>query len=62
MSPFFSTLGRLATEYRTARAYYQTERTIHALPISVQKDLGWPAPEPGRLVRVHGVGIWTESR
>ena len=25
-----------------ARARYQTERSIHSLPIELQKDIGWP--------------------
>ena len=46
-----STIGRLAAEYSQARARYLTERSIHALPIELQKDIGWPdayeaAPHP----------------
>lgn len=37
-----STIGRLAAEYSEARARYLTERSIHNLPIEVQKDIGWP--------------------
>ena len=37
-----SSIGRLATEFSAARARYQTERAIHALPIELQKDIGWP--------------------
>ena len=53
-----STIGRLAAEYSEARARYLTERSIHALPIELQKDIGWPdayetrhePPLPCRLV------------
>jgi len=37
-----STIGRLAAEYSEARARYLTERSIQALPIELQKDIGWP--------------------
>ena len=37
-----STIGRLAAEYHEARVRYLTERSIHALPIELQKDIGWP--------------------
>jgi len=42
MSSILSTIGRIATEYHAARARYRTERAIHALPIELQKDIGWP--------------------
>ena len=37
-----STISRLAHEYSEARARYITERSISALPIELQKDIGWP--------------------
>lgn len=37
-----STISRLANEYSAARARYITERSISALPIELQKDIGWP--------------------
>jgi hypothetical protein len=37
-----STIGRLAAEYNEARVRYLTERSIHSLPIELQKDIGWP--------------------
>ena len=37
-----SRIGRLAAEYKEARARYLTERSIHNLPIELQKDIGWP--------------------
>jgi hypothetical protein len=37
-----STIGRLAAEYHEARVRYLTERSIHSLPIELQKDIGWP--------------------
>jgi hypothetical protein len=35
-------IGRIATEYSAARAYYRTERAIRALPPELRKDIGWP--------------------
>jgi hypothetical protein len=37
-----SSIGRIAIEYNAARTRYQTERAIRALPIELQKDIGWP--------------------
>ncbi|WP_378950342.1 hypothetical protein [Mesorhizobium sp. ANAO-SY3R2] len=37
-----STIGRIANEFSAARARYQTERSIRALPLELQKDIGWP--------------------
>ena len=37
-----SSIGRIATEFSAARTRYQTERAIRALPIELQKDIGWP--------------------
>ena len=44
-----SNLSRIAAEYSEARARYLTERSISALPVELQKDIGWPdAYETGR--------------
>jgi hypothetical protein len=53
-----STIGRLAAEYSEARARYLTERSIHALPIELQKDIGWPGAYESRRPRsiVTGLG------
>lgn len=37
-----STIGRITNEFSAARARHQTERTIRALPLELQKDIGWP--------------------
>lgn len=62
MSSILSTIGRIATEYRAARARYQTERAIRALPIELQKDLGWPEAAGSKPVCMHGAGNWAGSR
>jgi hypothetical protein len=46
-----STIGRLAAEYSEARARYLTERSIHALPLELQKDIGWPDAYETRKTR-----------
>ena len=48
-----STIGRLAAEYSEARARYLTERSIHALPIELQKDIGWPDAYETRRTALH---------
>jgi len=42
MLSVLSTLSRIAHEYKEARTRYLTERSIRALPIELQKDIGWP--------------------
>jgi hypothetical protein len=37
-----SSIGRIAAEFKAARARHQTERTVRSLPIELQKDIGWP--------------------
>jgi hypothetical protein len=56
MSSILSTIGRIATEYNAARVRYQTERAIHALPIELQKDIGWPETSDLRRLSSHGAG------
>jgi hypothetical protein len=46
-----SAIGRLAAEYSEARARYLTERSIHSLPIELQKDIGWPDAYENRNAR-----------
>lgn len=38
----FSSIGRIASELNTARARFNTARSIRSLPIELQKDIGWP--------------------
>ena len=51
-----SRIGRLAAEYKEARARYLTERSIHNLPIELQKDIGWPDAYESRNTRRFLVG------
>ena len=53
-----STLSRIAHEYHDARSRYLTERQIHALPIELQKDIGWPAAYETRNARPIAAGLW----
>jgi hypothetical protein len=62
MSSILSTIGRIATEFSAARARYQTERAIHALPIELQKDIGWPEAADARRTPSHGAGNWAGAR
>jgi hypothetical protein len=62
MSSILSTIGRIATEYSAARARYQTERAIHALPIELQKDIGWPEASDARRPSAHGAGNWAGAK
>ena len=59
-----SSIGRIATEYRAARARYQTERALRSLPIELQKDIGWPEvtgnePSARNISTRTGVGVWS---
>lgn len=62
MSSILSTIGRIATEYSAARARYQTERAIHALPIELQKDIGWPEASDPRRPSTHGASEWAGAK
>lgn len=53
-----SSIGRIAIEYNAARARYQTERAIRALPIEMQKDIGWPEIADCTGRDQHGAGFW----
>jgi hypothetical protein len=57
-----SSIGRFATEFSAARARYQTERAIRALPIELQKDIGWPEAADTRTSTHHGVGSWAGAK
>ena len=58
-----SSIGRFATEFSAARARYQTERAIHALPIELQKDIGWPDTyENRRNDHSFRTGAWLGSK
>lgn len=43
-----SAISHYAAELREARARYQTERQISALPFEVQKDIGWRIDHPSQ--------------
>jgi hypothetical protein len=53
-----STIGRIAAEYSEARARYLTERSIRALPVELQKDIGWPGADETRHSRRFSAGTW----
>ncbi|MER9231095.1 hypothetical protein NKI56_03140 [Mesorhizobium sp. M0622] len=57
-----SSIGRIATEFSEARARYQTERAIRALPIELQKDIGWPEAADAKTGSRHGVGSWAGAK
>ena len=57
-----SSIGRLATEFSAARARYQTERAIHALPIELQKDIGWPEAADAKTNMRFGVSSWAGAK
>jgi hypothetical protein len=41
-------IGRMAAEYSKIRNRYLTERSVRALPLEVQKDIGWPDLQTSR--------------
>lgn len=53
-----STLNRIAHEYHTARTRYLTEQSIRALPMELQKDIGWPDAYTTRSARPIATGLW----
>lgn len=57
-----SSIGRIASEFSAARARYQTERAIHALPIELQKDIGWPEAADTKSAAHRGVGSWAGAK
>jgi hypothetical protein len=58
----FSSIGRMASDYRAARTRYRTERAIRALPIELQKDIGWPEPDDMEKCFPYGIGSWAGSK
>jgi hypothetical protein len=57
-----SSIGRIASEFKSARVRHQTERTIRSLPLELQKDIGWPeALDSGSTYR-HGAGSWAGNK
>jgi hypothetical protein len=38
----YSTLARVAADWRSARTEARTRRIIASLPADVRKDIGWP--------------------
>jgi hypothetical protein len=57
-----STISRLAHEYSEARSRYLTERSISALPIELQKDIGWPDAYESRRSRSFRAGTWMAGK
>lgn len=57
-----SSIGRLATEISAARTRYQTERALRALPIELQKDIGWPEAADAKGSFHNGVGSWAGAK
>jgi hypothetical protein len=57
-----SSIGRIAAEFKSARARHQTERTIRSLPQELQKDIGWPDTYEGAKAYNHGAGTWAGSK
>ena len=59
MSTILSTIGRIASEFNAARTRYRTERAIYALPVELQKDIGWPEASDPKRPSSHGAGTWS---
>ncbi len=57
-----SSIGRIATEFSAARARYRTERAIRALPVELQKDIGWPEAADTKISHRNGVGSWAGAK
>ncbi len=57
-----SSIGRIATEFKTARARHHTARVIRSLPPELQKDIGWPDVFETRNPDRHGVGTWAGNK
>ena len=57
-----SSIGRIATEFKSARARYQTERAVRSLPLELQKDIGWPQAFETDNTHPHGVGFWAGNK
>ncbi len=53
-----SSIGRIAAEFSAARARHHTERTIRALPVELQKDIGWPDALNSDTRLRHGSQSW----
>jgi len=47
----FSAISRFAADYSAARSRYHTERMLGALPLEIQKDIGWPLTEDPREIK-----------
>jgi len=53
-----SSIGRIATEFSLARTRLRTERALRALPLELQKDIGWPEADDERAC--FGAGACTK--
>jgi hypothetical protein len=57
-----TSIGRIATEFNAARARYQTERAIRALPRELQKDIGWPEAADAPVTRFKIADAWAGAK
>lgn len=62
MSTILSTIGRIASEFSAARTRYRTERAIYALPIELQKDIGWPEARGASTTLFNRVHDWAGAK
>ena len=46
---------RLAMNYRHHRRRVRTERILNDLPVSIRKDIGWPASHAPKGLRMSGL-------
>ncbi|MET3790069.1 hypothetical protein [Aquamicrobium terrae] len=42
-------ITRTVHNFTTARARHKTERLLRALPLEIQKDIGWPEAADSRI-------------
>lgn len=45
----FTTIGRIAADYRTRRRQRRAYSEIMSLPAHIRKDIGWPGLLDGRM-------------
>jgi len=53
-----SRFNRFAENYRAARAAAKTEASIRALPLELQRDIGWPHAYRHNTVNKVVAGDW----
>jgi hypothetical protein len=54
------TLNRIATRYAEVRTRYLTDLHVRALPLEIQKDIGWPGSQDRVSRRPDPVSVRTE--